>query len=279
VVLLRTYFVALRPDLQMGKEHPPLDRFDYSGELPAGQGVQDQLGLLKSRLTIPSLAWQFSDTAAITPGKDCVLSMGFGEIVQVRIANLSRAEGGALSAEFSFKFGQKEAFRRVLPVKPGDPLLFAGHLDPHLPILSVMTVEMRMFPPDQQQQMAAFAAAGREDREAMKPIPPTQRAEEPYLPGIGDVTMPELVAHQNAAYPDAARPARMDGQVIIEITVDHEGNATRPRVLTSSSPLFEPSAMEAAKTYRYKPATKNSRPVSVTMNLVMIFKFTARPEK
>ena len=70
----------------------------------------------------------------------------------------------------------------------------------------------------------------------------------------------------------------LDGQVIVEVTVDSEGKATHPRVLISSSPIFEAAALESAKTYRYRPATRQGKPVSVTMNLVMIFKHTARPD-
>jgi len=61
------------------------------------------------------------------------------------------------------------------------------------------------------------------------------------------------------------------------VIVDHEGSATNPRILSASDPLFVPAALEAAKTYRYKPAMKEGSPVSVVMNLIMVFQFTARP--
>jgi len=277
VVLLRTYFVALRPDLEMGASHPPLTGFVFTGPLPGGQDGKAQLDLLSRRLTLPTLGFQFSDTTAVSLGKDATLAMGFGEIIQVGISGLSRAGDGGMTAGFSFRFGAKEPFRRTLPFKPGEALLFAGHLDASLPILSAVTLEIRMFPPEKRVEMEEFAAVARKDRQAFAPPVPTQRSEEPYLPGVGDVTLPELVAHENARYPDAARPEKMNGQVIVEVTVDREGKATAPRILITSSPYFDFPALEAAKTYRYRPATKNGQPVAVTMNLIMIFQYTARP--
>jgi TonB family protein len=195
----------------------------------------------------------------------------------VHVQRLARADAGTMTAEFSFAFGTREALRSVLPVRPGRPLLFAGHLDSTLPILSVITLEFRMFPSDRKAEMQEFAGMAKKDRDAFTPPPPKQREEEPYIPGIEGVTMPERISFEKPVYPDAARPEKLDGQVIVEVTVDREGKAIHPRILQSSSPVFDSPAFESAKTYRYKPATKDGKPVAVTMNLIMIFQFTARP--
>jgi TonB family protein len=276
VALLRIYFVTLQPDAPMGKSHPPLNEFTSFGELPGGQDAKAQLRSLRARFTLPSLDFQFSDTTRISLGGDATLSMGYGEVVQVRVEKLTRTKKGSMEAEFSFKFGDREVFRHTLVVESGIPLLFAGHLDPSLAILSVATLEIRMFSPEQRKEMEEFSLMSRADRAAFAPPPPKQRDREPYIPGIGDVSMPKLISHDNAVYPDAARPERMDGQVIVNVTVDREGRATLPHILTSSSPIFEPSAMDSARTYRYEPAMKDGKPVAVTMTLVMLFKFSTR---
>ncbi len=280
VVLLRSYYVVLRPDVEMGRSHPPLTKFEFGGYLTEGEDAKTQMRMLSYRLTLPSLAYQFSDSARVAPGKDATIGIGFGEMISIGVSKLTRA-AGAWTAEFSFKFGEREAFRRVLPIKLGQPLLFDGHLDASLPILSAITLEIRMFPPDKQGEMEEFARTIEKDRRAFALPPPTQKDQEPYLPGVGDITMPELVSHENAVYPDAARPEKRNGQVILEVVVDREGKATGPRILSSSSPEFDAPAMESAKTYRYKPAinTKTGKPVSVTMDLIMVFQYTARPEK
>jgi TonB family protein len=277
IVLLRIYYIPLRADVPLGPSHPPLNAFASYGNLPGGMDAKKQLDLLRSRFTLSALNFQFSDTTGIDPGKDATLSMAFGETIQIHVGALTPSASGGLSAEFSFKVGGTEALRRVLPVEPGSPLLFAGHLGASLPILSVITLEIRLYPPDQQRELAEFAGQGRKDRDAFAPPPPTQRDREPYIVGIGGVDVPELISHENPVYPDAARPDKMEGQVIVEVTVDHEGKATLPRILKSSSPIFEPAAMESAKTYRYKPAMKDGKPVSVIRDLIMMFQYTAHP--
>ena len=275
-VLLRTYFVPLRADVPLGPNHPPLDRFKDSGYLPGGQDGKDQLRALAARYTLNNLAYQYSNVKPMEETGETVLEMGFGEEIQVKVANLTPVGGGGFTADFTITFGQRELFKRKIPIKPGDCVLFAGHLEASLPILSVFSVEIRSFPPDQSQAYDEFLLQARKDAEAFAPPPVQQRDKEPYLPGVGDVSMPELISRKNAVYPDAAKQDRIEGQVIIEVVVDKEGKATNPRVITPPS-LFDYSALDAAVTYRYKPAMKNGKPVSVTMNLIMVFKYTMRP--
>ena len=105
VVLLRTYYVALRPGVEMGKAHPPLDRFVFAGTLSGGQDVRSQLALLAGRLTVPSLGFQYSDAAPFGPGNDATLQVGFGETIEIRVTDLARAGDGGMTARFSFRFG------------------------------------------------------------------------------------------------------------------------------------------------------------------------------
>jgi len=275
-VLLRTYFVPLRADMPLGPNHPPLDRFQASGTLPAGQVGKDQLQVLATRFTLSNLAYQYSNVKPMEPTGETVLEMGFGEEIQVKVANLTEVEGGALAADFTVTFGRRGLIQQKLPFKPGDCVVFAGHLEASLPILSVFTVEIRRFPADASQAYDEFLLQARRDAEAFAPPPPQQRDQEPYLPGVGDVSMPELISRKSAVYPEAAKPDRMEGQVIIEVVVDKEGNATHPRVLTPAS-IFDYSALDAAVTYHYKPAMKNGKPVSVTMNIIIVFKYSMRP--
>jgi len=276
-VLLRTYFVPLRADMPLGPKHPPLDRFQVvNGTLPVGQTGKDQLQALAARFTLSNLAYQYSNVKPMEPTGETVLQMGFGEEIQVKVANLAQVEGDMLAADFTVTFGPRGLIQQNLSFKPGDCVIFAGHLEASLPILSVFTVEIRRFPADASQAYDEFLLQARRDAEAFAPPPPQQRDQEPYLPGVGDVSMPELISRKNAVYPDAAKPDRMEGQVIVEVVVDKEGNVTRPRVLTPPS-IFDYSALDAAVTYRYKPAMKNGKPVSVTMNIIIVFKYTMRP--
>jgi TonB family protein len=277
-VLLRTYFVPLRPDVKMGPAHPPTDGFQTSGYLPGGMSGKDQLWALSQRFTLPSLAYQYSDVQPFEPGKETVLEMGFGEQIQVKVSDEAQAGGGAQIAMFNITFGPKEVLRRKIPWKNGEVLLFSGHLDPSLPILSIFTIEIRHFGAEESAAYTGFLLQARNDAEAFAPPPVKQRDQEPYLPGVGDVTMPEVITRQNAIYPEAARADKLDAQVIIEVVVDKEGKPTNPRVLTPPT-IFDASALDSVATYRYKPATKNGKPVSVTMNIITVFKFTMQPNQ
>ncbi|MCI0658053.1 MAG: energy transducer TonB, partial [Acidobacteria bacterium] len=225
------------------------------------------------RFTLPKLAYQYSSVKPMEESGETVLEMGFGQEILVKVANLTQVKDGLLTADFTITFGGRELIKRKIPFKPGDCVLFAGHLEASLPILSVFAVEIRRFPADQTQAYDDFLQLARKDAEAFAPPPPKQRDQEPYLPGVGDVSMPELLSRKSAVYPEAAKPERMEGQVIIEVVVDKEGKATNLHVLTPPS-IFDSSALDAAVTYRYKPAMKNGQPVSVTMNIIIVFKYT-----
>ncbi|HEV8376689.1 MAG TPA: energy transducer TonB [Candidatus Polarisedimenticolia bacterium] len=274
-VLLRTYFLRIGGDAMMGAKHPPLDRFQFGGYLPGGQSGKAQLAALRQRFTLQDLAFQYSDVQEWAEGKDALLQLGFGEQIQVKVANLANP-GGTFTADFEITFGAKEVFRRKLPFKPGDCVIFAGRLDPSLPILSVFSVEIREFPEGKTAPYDQFLYRSRQDFQDFAPPIPQQRDQEPYLPGIGDVSMPELIAKQSAIYPDAAKAGKIEGDVIVEVVVDREGNVTKPRVITNPS-IFDASALAAAATYRYKPAMKNGKPVAVTMNIIIVYKYTLRP--
>ena len=275
--LLRTYFVPLRPDTQMGQSHPPTDHFQTSGYLPGGMSGKDQLWALSQRFTLPSLAFQYSDVQPMEQGKETILQMGFGETIQVKISDAATA-GGAQIALFDITFGSKEVLRRKIPWKDGQVLLFAGQVDPSLPILSIFAIEIRHFGPEESAAYTGFLLQGRSDAEAFAPPPPKQRDQEPYLPGVGDVTMPEVISREKAIYPEAARADKLEAQVIIEVVVDKEGKPTNPRILTPPT-IFDASALESVATYKYKPATKNGQPVAVTMNIITVFKFTLQPNQ
>jgi TonB family protein len=265
----------VRADIPMGASHPSLSAFQLSGTMPGGQEAKAQLKVLATKFTLEKLAYQFSHVKPLEKSKETVLEMGFGQIIQIKLANLAE-EGGGLHADLTLNYGSKEVLKAPIQYKTGECVILAGRVDPGLPILSVFTLEVRQFTDQQGTAYQDFLDQARRDAEAMAPPQPTQRAKEPYLPGVGGVSMPELISRQGAVYPDAAKPNQQEGQVIVEVVVDREGKVTSPRVLTPPS-MFDSSALDAAVTYRYKPALKDGKPVSVTMNIIIVFKYTVRP--
>ena len=64
-------------------------------------------------------------------------------------------------------------------------------------------------------------------------------------------------------YPEAAFLSSLEGYVIIEFTVTEQGTVENPIVIDASSTLFEESALNAARKFKYKPRTINGQPVPV----------------
>ena len=62
------------------------------------------------------------------------------------------------------------------------------------------------------------------------------------------------------AYPQAARQARANGQVSVQVLVDEEGNVMSAKA-TTGNPLLRQSAEAAARQTRFNPVTMNNQPV------------------
>jgi len=60
--------------------------------------------------------------------------------------------------------------------------------------------------------------------------------------------------------------------VIVEAIIDKNGDVTNVRVLKGLPMGLEESATSAVKSWKFKPATLNGRPVSVYYNLTVNFR-------
>jgi TonB family protein len=73
-----------------------------------------------------------------------------------------------------------------------------------------------------------------------------------------------------AAYPEEARAARIQGEVLLETIIDAEGKVAAVRV-TRSVPGLDEAAVDAAWRWEFTPALLNGRPTPVLMTMVMNF--------
>ena len=75
---------------------------------------------------------------------------------------------------------------------------------------------------------------------------------------------PQLIRHLSPLYPFAAKRKGIQGQVIVRIIVDKMGNVRDPEVIEATPEgVFEESAISAVRRWRFKPAIKDKRSVSV----------------
>jgi protein TonB len=96
------------------------------------------------------------------------------------------------------------------------------------------------------------------------------------LAGIGDVTNPQLIPESKVEpeYPELARVARLEGNVILQAVIHSDGTVGEIEVLRSSRPNmgFEDAAIDAVKQWEYNPALQNGRPVDVYFTVFVEFK-------
>ncbi len=64
-------------------------------------------------------------------------------------------------------------------------------------------------------------------------------------------------------YPEEAAALRLEGYVIVEFTVTESGSVEDLLVVESSSPIFEPAALDAVSKFKYAPRLINGNPVAV----------------
>jgi TonB family protein len=95
----------------------------------------------------------------------------------------------------------------------------------------------------------------------------------PYRVG-GEITRPEKISGDDPVYTEMARRARIAGVVILELVIDEQGGVTETRVLKGLPMGLDQKAVEAVKTWKFKPATLDGRPVPVYYTVTMNFQLT-----
>ena len=106
------------------------------------------------------------------------------------------------------------------------------------------------------------------------PYGPVGRGE-PLLAGVGGATFPVRIeeSYVKPDYPELARIARIEGNVVLQAVIDCHGTVDDVEVLRCTRPAFgfEEAAITAVQQWRYEPATQDGRPVSVYFTILVDF--------
>ena len=86
----------------------------------------------------------------------------------------------------------------------------------------------------------------------------------------GQVRPPVRVKEVAPVYPAIAQSARVQGDVVIEATIDEEGKVADARVV-KSVPLLDQAALDAVRQWEYRPSLLNGVPTAVVMTVTVKF--------
>ena len=85
------------------------------------------------------------------------------------------------------------------------------------------------------------------------------------------VTAPVVIHQVEPEYPDEARKAKFQGSVLVAVEVDEQGRVRGVRIVKPAGLGLDEKAMEAVKKWRFRPATRDGRPVSVPASIEVSF--------
>jgi TonB family protein len=88
----------------------------------------------------------------------------------------------------------------------------------------------------------------------------------------GGVTAPSLLHKIEPEYSEEARKAKYQGTVLLYIEVDASGHAQNMRVIHSLGLGLDEKAMEAVRKWRFRPGTKDGKPVTVSAQVEVNFR-------
>jgi protein TonB len=88
--------------------------------------------------------------------------------------------------------------------------------------------------------------------------------------GLG-VIGPVKIYGLEPEFSEEARKAKFMGVVTVSLIVDQHGLPQNVKVLRGVGMGLDEKAVEAVKTYRFKPATENGKPVAVYLNVEVNF--------
>jgi len=86
----------------------------------------------------------------------------------------------------------------------------------------------------------------------------------------GNIRPPMKTKHVNPVYPPDAQAERVQGMVIIEVTIGETGQVSDARILRSI-PLLDDAAVDAVRQWEFSPTLLNGAPVAIIMTVTVQF--------
>jgi TonB family protein len=89
---------------------------------------------------------------------------------------------------------------------------------------------------------------------------------------LTEVTPPRPVYHPDSQYTESARKKKINGTVVVLMTVTPEGKVRDVKVIKSLEKSLDQQAMATVSTWKFEPATKDGKPVAVHVPAEVTFR-------
>ncbi len=93
-----------------------------------------------------------------------------------------------------------------------------------------------------------------------------------YHVGDDGVTPPRALYTPQPEYDDAARRAKLSGKVLLSMIVTKDGDTRDVKIVKSLSPGLDKNSIEAVSHWKFKPGTKDGKPVAVQLEAETSFR-------
>lgn len=111
---------------------------------------------------------------------------------------------------------------------------------------------------------AAFGSVFGSDKPQVKAAPPKK------VNISAGVAQGMLIQRTMPIYPPIAKAARVQGTVVLQATISKAGTITNLHVVSGPA-MLQQSAMDAVRSWRYRPYLLNNEPVEVDTTINVIF--------
>jgi TonB family protein len=164
---------------------------------------------------------------------------------------------------------------RVRPTQPAtQPVASSSHAEPVRPI------EVATAPDAPVANTNAQPSISTQPPPAAVEVPPvtnsaasTPSVTPPATPAAADVITPATrIRTVTPTYPDIARAAELEGDVLLQATVGTDGRISNVQVLRAVHPVLDEAARRAVLRYEYTPGRRNGIPEATTVRITVSFK-------
>jgi TonB family protein len=104
------------------------------------------------------------------------------------------------------------------------------------------------------------------------------RDEKPFGTGVprvcGPVVAPRVLKEVQPNYSPEGIGAKIQGRVLLDAIVGTDGKVRDVRIVYGLEPSLNREAVEAAKKWRFAPATSNGAPIATIVSIEMSFTLT-----